>query len=186
MVHLSPDMVINGAWNSGYRYNQDTIRCFSHIHAWPLSAIPVLPTTGESKGHLGSNEYGSKFSHKKETVKAAYHQVSLEDYNIDTELTATTRVGFHRYTFPVAEQSHIHVDFSTFLGPNDTEKGYTKKISAREIAGYALMGPLDAAPRLPKYTMSYNLIKILKNLVLGKMANLKKATKLRAKKRALT
>ena len=52
MVNLSPDMIINGAWNSGYRYNQDTIRCFSHVHAWQLSAIPVLPTTGEFKGHL--------------------------------------------------------------------------------------------------------------------------------------
>ena len=49
MVNLSPDMVINGAWNSGYRYNQDTIRCFSHVHAWQLSAIPVLPTTGPLK-----------------------------------------------------------------------------------------------------------------------------------------
>ncbi len=57
MVNLSPDMVINGAWNSGYRYHQDTIRCFSHVHAWQLSAIPVLPTTGPFKGQ-GAHKYG--------------------------------------------------------------------------------------------------------------------------------
>ena len=155
MVNLSPDMVINGAWNSGYRYNQDTIRCFSHVHAWQLSAIPVLPTTGDFKGHLGSNKYGSKYSHEKETVKAGYHQVLLEDYDIDVELTATTRVGFHRYTFPAAEQSHIHVDFSTFLGPNDTKSGYAKKINNREIAGYAIMAPTR---RRPKATYVYYVI----------------------------
>jgi len=161
MVNLSPDMVISGAWNSGYRYNQDTIRCFSHVHAWQLSAIPVLPTTGEFRGHLGANIYGSKYSHEKETVKAGYHQVYLEDYRIDAELTATTRVGFHRYTFPKSEQSHIHVDFSTFLGPNDTKSGYAKKVSNREIAGYALMAPTI---RRPKATYVYYVIQFDKDV----------------------
>jgi predicted alpha-1,2-mannosidase len=160
MVNLSPDMIINGAWNSGYRYNQDTIRCFSHVHAWQLSAIPVLPTTGEFKGHLGSNNYGSSYSHERETVKAGYHQVYLQDYDIDAELTSTTRVGFHRYTFPPSEQSHIHVDFSTFLGPNDTESGFAKKVNDREIAGYAVMAPTR---RRPKATYIYYVIQFDKD-----------------------
>ncbi len=160
MVNLSPDMVINGAWNSGYRYNQDTIRCFSHVHAWQLSAIPVLPTTGKFKGHLGPDRYGSKFSHEKEVVKAGYHQVYLDDYDINAELTATTRVGFHRYTFPSSEQCHIHVDFSTFLGPNDTERAFAKKINNREIAGYALMAPTR---RRPKATFVYYVIQFDKD-----------------------
>lgn len=155
MVNLSPDMVIDGAWNAGYRYNQDTIRCFSHVHAWQLSAIPVLPTTGAFKGHLGAHKYGSSYTHAKETVKAGYHQVYLQDYQIDAELTATTRVGFHRYTFPKSDKSHIHLDFSTFLGPNDTQKGYAKKVSNREIAGYALMAPTI---RRPKATYVYYVI----------------------------
>jgi len=160
MVNLSPDMIINGAWNSGYRYNQDTIRCFSHVHAWQLSAIPVLPTTGAFKGHLGADKYGSSYTHEKETVKAGYHQVYLADYQIDAELTATTRVGFHRYTFPKSEQSHIHVDFSTFLGPSDTESGYAKKVSNREIAGHALMAPTI---RRPKATYVYYVIQFDKD-----------------------
>ncbi|MGI9138983.1 MAG: GH92 family glycosyl hydrolase, partial [Sediminibacterium sp.] len=50
MVNLSPDMNLNGTWNTGYRYNEDTIKCFSHIHCWEMSGIPVLPTTGTFKG----------------------------------------------------------------------------------------------------------------------------------------
>ena len=50
MVNLSPDMGVGGAWDSGYRYDKDTINFFSHIHAWQLSGIPVMPTTGEFKG----------------------------------------------------------------------------------------------------------------------------------------
>ena len=147
MVNLSPDMVISGAWNSGYRYNQDTIRCFSHVHAWQLSGIPVLPTTGAFKGHLGPKHYGSSYSHDKETVKAGYHQIYLKDYDINVELTATTRVGFHRYTFPQAEESQIHVDFSTFLGPNDTQSGHAVKVSDKEIEGFALMAPTRRRPK---------------------------------------
>ncbi|MEO6290960.1 MAG: hypothetical protein ABIO76_13615, partial [Ginsengibacter sp.] len=100
MVNLSPDMALDGAWNSGYRYNEDTIKCFSHIHGWEISGIPVLPTTGDFKGQLGPAVYGSSYSHQQEIVKPGYHKVVLKDYGITAELTSTTRVGFHRYTFP--------------------------------------------------------------------------------------
>ena len=61
MVNLSPDMGTAGAWESGYRYNQKTINFFSHIHAWQLSGVPVMPTTGKVKAHLGPKEYGSSY-----------------------------------------------------------------------------------------------------------------------------
>ncbi len=146
MVNLSPDMVTSGAWNSGYRYNQDTIRAFSHIHAWQLSGIPVLPTVGKFKGHLGSNEYGSSYSHEEEVAKPGYHQIMLKDYGINAELTSTTRVGFHRYTFPKANKANILFDFSTFLGPCDTDSAYIKKVSDTEIEGYAVMGATRRRP----------------------------------------
>lgn len=147
MVNLSPDNAINADWGAGYRYNLDSIKCFSHIHGWQLSGIPVLPTTGTFKGHLGANQYGSKFSHDKETIKVGYHKVLLDAYNITAELTSTTRVGFHRYTFSKSEQSHILFDFSTFLGPSDTEKGLVKKVNNREIEGYAVMAPTIRRPK---------------------------------------
>ena len=147
MVNLSPDNAIDADWNAGYRYEKDSIKCFSHIHGWQLSGIPVLPTTGEFKGHLGSDTYGSVFSHNKETIKAGYHQVYLETYKIKAELTSTTRVGFHKYTFPAAEKSQILFDFSTFLGPSDTQYGLIRKISNTEIEGYAVMAPTIRRPK---------------------------------------
>lgn len=152
MVNLSPDMLTHGTWGTGYRYHVDTIRCFSHIHAWQLSGIPVLPTTGDFKGHLGSDLYGSRYSHENETVKPGYHQVRLDDYNINAELTSTTRVGFHRYTFPKSDQSQILFDFTTSLGPSTTQKGYVKKVSNTELEGYAVM---DATRRRPKPVMIF-------------------------------
>ncbi|MFR9650244.1 MAG: glycoside hydrolase family 92 protein, partial [Rikenellaceae bacterium] len=43
MVNLSPDTEIDGTWGSGYRYNVDTVKGFSHVHAWQLSALSVMP-----------------------------------------------------------------------------------------------------------------------------------------------
>jgi len=147
MVNLSPDNGVNADWGAGYRYHLDSIKCFSHIHGWQLSGVPVMPTVGDFKGHLGAEIYGSKYSHDKEIVKAGYHKVVLDAYNITAELTSTTRVGFHKYTFPKSAQSHILFDFSTFLGPSDTQKGFVKKVNNQEIEGYAIMAPTIRRPK---------------------------------------
>ncbi|MCM4167128.1 hypothetical protein KCTC52924_02705 [Arenibacter antarcticus] len=147
MVNLSPDMGVGGAWDSGYRYNRDTINFFSHIHAWQLSGIPVLPVTGDFKGHLGAEKYGSRYSHENEVVRAGYHSVDLETYGIKAELTATTRVGFHRYTYPEGKEKYVLLDLGTLLGPSGTEMGFAKQVGKNEIVGYALMGATRRRPR---------------------------------------
>lgn len=158
MVNLSPDTKADTDWGSGYRYEKDSIKFFSHIHGWQLSGVPVMPVNGEFKGHLGSKVYGSKSSHVKETVKPGYHSVVLDSYGIKAELTSTTRVGFHRYQFPEAAESYILLDLGTLLGPSGTLKGLSKKVSSNEIQGYALM---DKTMRRPKpiyvyYTIQFD------------------------------
>ncbi|MFT5886331.1 MAG: putative alpha-1,2-mannosidase, partial [Arcticibacterium sp.] len=147
MVNLSPDNAINADWNAGYRYDLDSVKCFSHIHGWQLSGIPVMPVTGKISYPVNPDSYGSKFSHDNEVVKPGYHKVYLESYNITAELTSTTRVGFHKYTFPKSKESSILFDFATFLGPSDTDYGYIKKVSNREIEGYAIMGITRRRPK---------------------------------------
>lgn len=147
MVNLSPDMVLKGTWNTGYRYNEDTIKVFSHIHCWELSGIPVLPTTGVFKGQLGPDRYGSSYSHQQEIARPGYHKVVLKDYGVTAELSSTTRVGFHKYTYPQSAASHILFDFTTMLGSSETQSARVKKVSSRSIEGEVTMAATIRRPK---------------------------------------
>ncbi|HVU58158.1 MAG TPA: GH92 family glycosyl hydrolase, partial [Puia sp.] len=147
MVNLNPDMVLSGTWGSGYRYNEDTIKCFSHIHCWELSGIPVLPTTGVFKGQLGPDHYGSSYSHDDEVVHPGYHKVVLKDYGVTAELTSTMRVGFHRYTFPASRESDILFDFTTVLGSSQTDSAVVRKVSSRGLEGHVVMAATTRRPK---------------------------------------
>ena len=111
LVNLSPDTQPEKTWDSGYRYNDDTIHCFSHIHGWQIAGLPVMPITGETD----SKDYSSKFSHDNEIVSAGYHKVHLQTPDITAELTSTTRVGFHRYTYPKDQNARIILDLDRKL-----------------------------------------------------------------------
>ena len=149
MVNLSPDTVIDGAWNSGYRYQVESVRGFSHLHAWQLAAVPVLPTTGPMRGHLGSDVYRSAFSHQNETVRPGYHALTLDDYQVRAELTSTTRVGFHRYTLLQPGEAHILFDVGSDLGPTAMSDALVRCVSDVELEGYV---ENDSTRRRPKPT----------------------------------
>ena len=141
MVNLSPDTKTNGAWGTGYRYERDTIAGFSHIHAWQLAGISVMPVTGEVNPGQGTAAYESKFSHDSEKVRPGYHMVILDRYQIKAELTSTTRVGFHRYTFPSKGESSILFNLGGILGPSEMIDGMARIVDKTEIEGYSLNGP---------------------------------------------
>jgi len=147
MVSLSPDTWVKGDWNSGYLYDSLYVRCFSHIHDWQLSGIPVMPTVGEFKGHLGMEAYKSAFSHNDETASPGYHSVFLKDYGIRAELTSTCRVGFHRYTFPKDTAKYVIFDVGAYLGHGPMDSAMVEKISDYEIAGYSIMAPNIRRPK---------------------------------------
>src|SRR5665647_3928157 len=78
MVNLCPDNRINGDWGSGYHYEVDTIRGFSHLHEWQISGLLVMPVTLPStKKEALFSDFSSTFSHANETVKAGYHSVPV-------------------------------------------------------------------------------------------------------------
>lgn len=152
MVNLSPDTDTDRTWSSGYLYDTDSIRCFSHIHAWQLAGVAVMPTTGEFKGHLGMDAYQSSFSHEREIAKPGYHKVFLSDYKVTAELTSSTRVGFHRYTFQENEGRHIIFDTGAKLAHGPTTFSKVWQISDTEIAGVQV---LRKTGRRPKDTPIY-------------------------------
>lgn len=142
MVSLNPDMEVDGTWQTGYMHHKDLIRGFYHVHAFQLGGIPALPTLGEMRGPKGSDTYGSHYSHDDEVVHPGYHAITLGDYGIRAELTSTTRVGMHRYTFTRAGSAPILFDLGAPMGPAKSAGSMIRRVSATEIEGYAINSKL--------------------------------------------
>jgi predicted alpha-1,2-mannosidase len=132
-VQLSPDTEnvphnIDGRYQgktyeycAGYQHHDTTIVGFSHTHLSgtghsDLGDIMLIPTVGELHLTPGTADnpaagYRSSFSHDTEVVRPGYYAVTLADYNINVELTATQRTGVHRYTYNNdADSTHIILD----------------------------------------------------------------------------
>jgi len=114
MVQLSPDTRIDG-WDgcSGYHYSDSLIYGFTHTHlsgtgCLDLGDILLMPTVGEPS--FDNKKYSSTFYHQNEKAKPGYYAVKLNNGDINVELTATTRVGFHKYIFPKAGKANIILD----------------------------------------------------------------------------
>lgn len=133
MVQLSPDTdtvsyaTPEGRYNpdvyrycAGYQYDDPTIVGFSHTHFSgtghsDLGDFLVMPTVGSLHLNPGTaarpgSGYRSRYSHQTEVAEPAYYRVKLEESGVLAELTATARVGVHRYTFPRAAEAHIVLD----------------------------------------------------------------------------
>lgn len=117
MVQLSPDTRIDGSWDgcSGYHYSDSLIYGFSHTHLSGTGCsdygdIALMPMMGAPS--FDAKKYASKFSHKNERAAAGCYFVKLEDDDIDVELTSTTRVGFHKYTFNKAGKANFIIDLN--------------------------------------------------------------------------
>ncbi len=146
MVNLSPDTRTGTDWNGGYLYGDDNIRCFSHIHCWQLYGIAVMPFTGAPKGNLGQTACQSEFSHLEEVAKAGYYSVVLKTYNVKAELSSTTRVGMHRYTFPQDSVPGINFDLCGVL-MDKIQSASLQKITANELEGSVTMAATIRRPK---------------------------------------
>jgi predicted alpha-1,2-mannosidase len=123
MVQLSPDTRLTG-WDgcSAYHFSDDVVYGFSHTHLSGTGCsdygdILFMPTVGEVMLERGgpddtSTGYCSRFSHERESASPGCYSVTLDDYGILVELTATRRVGVHRYTYPETEAANIIIDLA--------------------------------------------------------------------------
>lgn len=151
MVNLSPDTQTGGAWGSGYRYKTDTIKGFSHIHAWQLSGLSVMPVTVSNDYKTAVfKDYHSKFSHETEVISPGYHYLELERFNTNVELSSTKRVGFHKYDFPQHVQAAILFNLNGQLGPCDIVDGQLRQTSSTELSGELVNAPTVRRPKATK------------------------------------
>jgi len=160
MVQLSPETdtagyELNGKYNpdvykycAGYQYDDKTIVGFSHTHFSgtghsDLGDFLIMPTVGALKLNPGTanrpgSGYRSAFSHQNEVSQANYYKVKLDASNIIAEMTTSTRVGFHQYTFPKSDQSHIILDLMAgiYNYPDKNVWTYLRVVNDSTVIGY--------------------------------------------------
>ena len=132
IVQLSPDTDtiphnIDGVYQgkvyeycAGYQHTDNTIVGFSHTHLSgtghsDLGDLLIMPQTGVLQLNPGTKDdpdsgYRQRFSHDTEQASPGYYTVTLNDTGIKAELTATQRVGVHKYTYPEGSDQRIILD----------------------------------------------------------------------------
>jgi predicted alpha-1,2-mannosidase len=131
MVQLSPDTQIRPfkqsyKWAAGYRYEDTTILGFSHTHFSgaghsDLGDVLLMPISGDhvplEPGDAEKTQpgYRSHFSHTREVAEPGYYNVFLNDSAVFAELTASDRVGVHRYTFAQGAKRNVLLDLRSSI-----------------------------------------------------------------------
>ncbi len=151
-----------GSWlPGGYDDRHNSIEGFGHFHEFQIGGVVVMPTVGELKTIPGSLEnpdegYRSRFDKKDEHSEPGYYSVFLKDYRIKAELTATERVGFHRYTFPESEESRLIFDIGHKQGESsDVIEAFAQLVNENEIEGY-----VETYPEYAKFCDPGNYVKM--------------------------
>ena len=146
MIQLGPDNQ-GYVWMGGYDYAINSISGFSHIHAWTMAGLRMMPTTTDLvfedrpvdaayKG--GGAGYHSRINKETEKASPGYYSVYLYDHEVSAEMTVTTRCGFQKYTFPAKDESRILIDLLIPAEYRYTVKdAQIKKVSDTEIEGFA-------------------------------------------------
>ena len=132
-------------WSSSYHYSDSIVKGFCHLNVSgtgmsDLGELTIMPATGKLKINAGTQNnhmagYSSLYRKEKEFVSPGYYKVHLERYDIDVELTASERVGFHKYKFPSSNQSRVIIDLGEGSADRPTQT-YLKKINDTLFYGY--------------------------------------------------
>lgn len=131
----------------GYDARHNSIEGFVCLHEFQVGGISLMPTTGALKTVPGSpnggdDGYRSAFDKCDEHAAAGYYSVVLKDYDITAELTATQRVGFHRYTYPPTDSAHLLFDIGHRWGESGPVKdAYVRYCGAGIVEGYVVTEP---------------------------------------------
>ncbi len=154
MVQWSPDTTPAAPHSGGYDYRDHHIGGFGLTHLSGAGCavygdFPFMPTTeplttspapNAGPGLAGQFEPG--FSHRGESGAPGYYSVQLHPKRggaIGVELTATTRTGLARFTFPRSPHASVLIDAGGSAQPDD-EAAVQLDPGKREITGSASSG----------------------------------------------
>ena len=144
MVQWSPDVGKRPVY-SGYNYKYSTVYDFSMnqlsgagcVYAGDFGFMPLL-SNGLSSVPADRYAFSTSFSHANESAKPGYYGVKL-DNGISVQLTATTRSGFGRFTYPGNGPGTIVVNAAS--DQNAVSLAFVRiDPSARSISGAEVSG----------------------------------------------
>ena len=147
MVRLAPDTVSasgrRATNSSGYYYRDAKLLGFSHTRLSGTGAVDggnflVVPGDGVQPPEERRNGLSATLDHDRETAFPGYYAISLPDDGLLAELTATARVGVHRYTFAEGRKPRIQIRVTSALGGGRGKEGRVQILpKQREVEGAA-------------------------------------------------
>lgn len=151
-----------GSWlPGGYDNRHLSIEGFGHFHEFQIGGLVVMPTVGALQTVPGTLEnpdsgYRSRFEKSREHAEPGYYSVELADYNIYAEITATKRVGFHRYTFPKSNAANLIFDIGHKQGESsDVTDAFAQLVNKNEVEGF-----IETYPEYVKFCDPGNRVKM--------------------------
>lgn len=142
-VQLGPVNISEGwDWCSGYHISDSSLIGYAHTHLSGTGIgdkgdILFMPYTGTLSGYR-KQDYVSTFNRDNETAQAGYYVVTDNLYGVKAELTASERVGFHRYTYPADSVSKLLINLRQGIGWDKAVDCKIEKVSDTRIEGYRL------------------------------------------------
>lgn len=132
----------------GYDHRHNSIEGFANFHEFQVGGVVIAPTVGALQTVPGDTDkpgsgYRSTFDRADEHADPGYYSVILKDYGIRAELTATPRVGFHRYTFPAGTESNLIFNIGTRMGESGpVSDAHVEYTSDGHIEGWVVTQPV--------------------------------------------
>lgn len=129
---------------SGYWAGDDTAMGFSHLHlhgagATDWGALILQPVTSGEASVLSRDVYQSRFSKRSELASPGSYAVTLQKWNVKAELTASTHVAHHRYTFTEGDAPHVVLDLARALPPGKLTEQALTVVDATTLRGTFLL-----------------------------------------------
>ncbi len=158
LVQLGPTSIPQTwDWCSGYHDSDTTVIGFSHTHLegtgigdlFDVTVMPVIGSVKYARGEAPAQDatpeeieaavktgLWSYADRTKEITRPGYYSVPLTRFGIRAEMTATSRVGLHRYTFPASDSSAIVFDLENGGCWDKATQTLTEAVDSVTIRGY--------------------------------------------------
>ena len=134
-VQLGPTEPARGwDWCSGYHYSDSVVRGFGHLHLsgtgiGDLGDVALLPVADAKQSTV-------TLKHSNETARPGYYALKIDKPEVNVELTATKRAGFHRYTFGKGQKALFRLDLLQGIGWDSLNRCQLRQITPTMITGY--------------------------------------------------